>query len=305
MEQFKRILRKIFFLPLLPTVLIAVFGYGLVLAVAIFHIEIPAIQYISYIASAYALTITITGFKSIIAAIKHGVKNNPLTLTLMKILIVKRYFTEPLFKARVSLYFGLLINLAYIVMKLVSGIYYRSVWLIALAIYYIMLAITRVFLVGYGKRYSFGENLAAELRRYRLIGILLLVLNISLAVIVVLVVHQNKGFEYPGLLIYAMAAYSFYSVTLAIINIVKVGRHGSPAASAARAINLVSALVSMLSLTTAMIAQFGDNEQAHFRQVMTGCVGCGVCVGVLELATVMILKSTKQLKRLKINNSET
>ena len=58
MEQFKRILRKIFFLPLLPTVLAAVFGFGLVLAVAIFHIEIPAIQYISYIASAYALTVT-------------------------------------------------------------------------------------------------------------------------------------------------------------------------------------------------------------------------------------------------------
>lgn len=223
---------------------------------------------------------------------------------LMKIPIVKRYFTEPLFKARVSLYFGLLINLAYIVMKLVSGIYYGSVWLIALAIYYIMLAITRVFLVGYGKRYSFGENLTAELRRYRLIGILLLVLNTSLGGIVILVVYQNKGFEYPGLLIYAMAAYAFYSVTLAIINIVKVGRHGSPAASAARAINLVSALVSMLSLTTAMIAQFGDNKQAHFRQVMTGCVGCGVCVVVLGLAAVMILKSTKQLKRLKINNSE-
>lgn len=74
MEQFKRILRKIFFLPLLPTVLAAVFGFGLVLAVAIFHIEIPAIQYISYIASAYALTVTVTGFKTIITVIKHGVK---------------------------------------------------------------------------------------------------------------------------------------------------------------------------------------------------------------------------------------
>jgi len=304
MKWFVQILRKILFLPPLLTVIAAVFGFGLVLAVAIFHIEIPAIQYISYIASAYALTVTITGFKSIIGAIKHGVESNPLTLALMKIPIVKRYFTEPLFKAKVSLYFGLLINLAYIAMKLISGIFYGSVWLIALAIYYIMLALTRVFLVGYGKRYSFGENLSSGLRRYRLIGILLLVLNTSLAGIVILVVHQNKGFEYPGLLIYAMAAYSFYSVTLAIINTAKAGKHGSPAASAARAINLVSALVSMLSLTTAMIAQFGGDDDSGFRPLMTGCVGGGVCLAVLGIAIFMIIRSTIRLKKMKINNSE-
>ena len=46
MEQFKRILRKIFFLPPLPTVIIALLGYGLVIAVAALGIEIPALQYI-------------------------------------------------------------------------------------------------------------------------------------------------------------------------------------------------------------------------------------------------------------------
>ena len=305
MEQFKWILRKVFFLPLLPTLLAAVFGFGLVLAVAIFHIEIPAVQYISYLASAYALTVTVTGSPSIIRALKKRIRENPLTLKLMEIPIVKRYFTEPLFKAKISLYLGLLINLAYIAMKLISGILYGSVWLIALAIYYIMLALTRVFLVGYGKRYGFGENMAAELRRYRLIGISLLVLNTSLGGMVILVVYQNKGFEYPGLLIYAMAAYAFYSVILAIVNIVKVGRHGSPAASAASAINLVSALVSMLSLTTAMLAEFGGDDDSGFRPLMTGLVGGGVCLAVLGIAVFMIIGSTIKLKKMKINNSET
>lgn len=302
---FKEILRKIFFLPPLYTVIAAVFGFGLVLTVAIFRIEIPAIQYISYIASAYALTVTITGFPSIVRAIKKRIKENPLTLKLMKIPIVKRYFTEPLFKAKASLYFGLLINLTYIAMKLISGIFYGSVWLIALAIYYIMLALTRVFLVGYGARYGFGESIIPEWRRYRLIGILLLVLNTSLGGIVILVVYQNKGFEYPGLLIYAMAAYSFYTVTLAIINTAKARKHGSPAASATRAINLVSALVSMLSLTTAMLAQFGGDDDSGFRPLMTGCVGGGVCLAVLGIAIFMIIRSTIRLKKLKINNSET
>lgn len=296
MKRFVRILRKIFFLPPLPTVLIAAFGYAFVLAVAVFNIEIPAVKYLSYISSAYALTITITGFRPICRAVKRGIKENPLTLKLMKIPPVKRYFDDHIFKARVSLYLGLMINLAYIFMKLISGIYYRSLWLIALAVYYILLAVMRIFLVGYDIRHSFGENILSELRRYRLIGILLLVMNLSLTVIVLLVVHQNKGFEYPGLLIYAMAMYAFYSAVLAIINIVRAGRHGSPAVSAAKAINLVAAMVSMLSLTTAMLAQFGGENDPEFRRIMTGAVGGGVCVLVLGMAAFMIWKSTKRIR---------
>lgn len=83
-----------------------------------------------------------------------------------------------------------------------------------------------------------SEKKAFELRRYRLIGILLLFMNQTLAVIVILVVNQNKGFEYPGLLIYAMTAYSFYSIIFAIINIVKERRNGSPAASAVTTITI-------------------------------------------------------------------
>ena len=68
-------------------------------------------------------------------------------------------------------------------------------------------------------------------------------------------------YEYPGVLIYAMAAYFFYAVIIAATNVVKFRRHGSPILSAAKAINLVAAMVSILSLETAMLAQFGsDND---------------------------------------------
>jgi hypothetical protein len=58
-----------------------------------------------------------------------------------------------------------------------------------------------------------------------------------------------------------MAAYFFYAVIIAATNVVKFRRHGSPILSAAKAINLVAAMVSILSLETAMLAQFGsDND---------------------------------------------
>ena len=86
--------------------------------------------------------------------------------------------------------------------------------------------------------------------------------------VVVIAVRQNKGFEYSGLLIYTMALYAFYSIITAVINVVKFRKYGNLIMSAAKVINLTAALVSMLSLETAMIAQFGS-DAAAFRQIMT------------------------------------
>lgn len=81
--KFKEILRKIFFLPPLPTVIAAPVGFGFVLAVAAFKIEIPALQYLSYIASAYALIVTITGFPHYIASARTA-KHRVMESALMK-----------------------------------------------------------------------------------------------------------------------------------------------------------------------------------------------------------------------------
>ena len=93
-----------------------------------------------------------------------------------------------------------------------------------------------------------------------------------------------------------MATYSFYSIIIAIINVFKYRRHKSPVLSAAKAINLVAAMVSVLSLETAMLAQFGGNEAPGFRAVMTAATGGGVCTVVIAMAIFMIIKATRQLK---------
>ena len=120
-------------------------------------------------------------------------------------------------------------------------------------------------------------------------------MNQALAAIVVIVVKQNKGFEYSGFLIYAMALYTFYAVITSVINVVKFRKYGSPVMSAAKVISLTAALVSMLSLETAMLAQFGRDD-VRLRQIMISATGTGVCAIVLGMAVFMIAKSTKALK---------
>ncbi|MDE7282166.1 MAG: hypothetical protein K2N85_01025 [Lachnospiraceae bacterium] len=300
MVQLKQILKKIFFLPPLPTVLIAVPSFALVTFILVTENE-GALAYLSYVMSAYALVITCTSIPrmvGIVKSVQSGIEKHPLMEKLSNTSLGARFLEDVRFRTEISLYMGFVINLLYIVMKMASGIYYRSIWFISVAVYYILLAVMRFLLFRRGKVRTAVNHLEAEIRRYRMCGIILLLMNQALTGIVVFMVHQNKSYDYPGVLIYAMAAYSFYCVIIASVNVIKFRRHGSPVLSAAKVINLVSAMVSILSLETAMVTRFGDKDDFSFRQAMTGATGGGVCTFVLGIAVYMIVKSSLQLKKI-------
>lgn len=301
MVNFKKILRRLFFPPPLLIVIIAVPAFAAVIYVLAKEISGP-LAYLSYLASAYALIILGLGVPGIVRSVRHWIVGHPLTQKILSIPLSRRYVKDVKFRAEVSLGIGFTINLLYIVMKLVSGIYYRSTWFVALAVYYTLLAVMRLLLLCRGRWTENKMQLELELRRYRLCGYVLLVMNLALSGIVVFMVRYDRGYEYPGTLIYAMAAYSFYTVIIATINVIKFRRHGSPILSAAKAISLVAALVSILSLETAMLAQFGGEDNPLFRKIMTGATGGSVCVIVLGMAVFMIVKASKQLKQINIQN---
>ena len=122
-------------------------------------------------------------------------------------------------------------------------------------------------------------------------------MNVALTGMIILAVHQNSGFEYPGMFIYAMAMYAFYAVISAVWNVVKFRRYGNPIMSAAKVINLTAALVSMLSLETAMLTRFGAADDPMFRKAMTASTGAGISILVLGMAIFMIVRSTRRLKQ--------
>ena len=152
------------------------------------------------------------------------------------------------------------------------------------------------------KRADDGSDEISEWRRYRLCGIVLLLMNWALIGIVILVIHQNSGFEYPGTLIYVMALYAFYAIITAVANVIKFRKYGSPILSAAKVISLTAALVSMLSLETAMLAQFGQSDDAEFRKIMMAATGLGISIIVLVMAVYMIVHATRQLNNGKLKS---
>lgn len=290
MKRFRRILQRLFF-PKVWFVLFSTFAGAalLVYTFACGHKEdwtaIP-----SYLFSAYAMVLVCIRLQRL-----SGHARKDMQTVMEKVPLVHRYCRDASFRVHSSLYFSLGLNVVYAVIKFMLGLRYHSVWFGTLAVYYFLLAVMRFLLLSYITRKGFGTNRKGELHRYRLCGAMLVVMNSAFTGMVVLVLRENEGFRYAGYLIYVMALYAFYNIIIAVVNVIRYRKYNSPVMSAAKGINLAAALVSMLSLETAMLAQFGDTDSEMFRHVMTACTGAGVCTIILEMAVYMMHHATREL----------
>jgi len=251
------------------------------------------IAYSSYMISAYTLTVVSIKVPAYIEAVKKGLYKNKYS---------GRYLTDPILRAKISLYVSSAINIIYALSYLGGGIFYRSEWTIAIAIYYIVLSLIRFGLVRKERKRLLieGKN---ERRRYELrscyfCGAFMFLLNIAVTILVVQMIWKNKFYDYSGIMIYAQAAYAFYCFTRAIIHLVRYRRMEHPILSAAKVVSMVCALMSILSLQTAMLMQFGSENGAFIRiiNIFTGSV---VCFGTFAMAVWLVHRSKEELRLLK------
>lgn len=297
MRDWKKICKKLLFPPGWLMVVLAVFSAAMLTAVFLKSADDHPAAYAAYVLSAYTLTVvcifcvkTLPGYYR---ETREKLYQNPWG---------NRYMTDTAFKVRISLYLALGINLMYSAFKLAAGIYYSSFWWGAVAIYYIILSMIRFLLLRYMRNMSSEQDVISEYRRYRLCGMMMVLLNLSLTGIIIQMVRDHKAYSYSEIMILASATYTFYTVTVSIIDMIKYRKYKSPVLSASKAIRFASALVALLSLETAMLAQYGDDEA--FRRLMTGLTGAGVCIIVLAISVYMIVKANRELHRLQIHDSQ-
>lgn len=255
---------------------------------------VSAVQYAAYGLSAYTMTVLCAKAPVLYKKARAIKQENKYAVL---------YFSDAALRVKISLYGSFMINVLYAVMQLGLGFINHSVWFYALSGYYLLLAAMRFLLLKNSRNESLGKNLYREYLNYRLCGIILLLMNITLSVIAFYIVSQNKGFTYHYIMTISMAAYTFTIFTTAVVNLIRYRKYNSPVISASKIINLVAAFVSMLSLETAMFTAFGEGNSPNFRKIMTACTGAAVCVIVLAMAIYMIDHSTKQLHQLEKESS--
>ena len=249
------------------------------------------IAYISYVLAAYTLTVWCFKIPKLINFFKTFKNENK---------YARRWQDDTRLRVNVSLYGSFAWNALYGIFQLWLGFYHHTFWFYSLGAYYICLGVMRFFLVRHTSKYAPGERMQTELKKYRACGIVFLVMNLALALIIFFMVYWNRTFEHHMITAIAMAAYTFTTFTVAIVNVVKYRKYNSPVFSASKAISLAAALVSMLTLESTMLTAFSDETMTDIsRKLMLGVTGGVISLLIVVMAIYMIVVGTKKLKKIK------
>lgn len=240
-----------------------------------------------YALSAYTLTAVCVRIPAILTRLRRLRRENP---------YVRRWFEDARLRVNVSLTGALLWNVGYAALQLALGIYHRSPWFYSLAAYYLLLSLMRTFLVRHSLLHAPGERLRAEWRRFRACGWVFLVMNLSLSVMMFYTVARDRAVAHREITTIALAAYTFFTLTRAIVSSVKYRRYHSPVFSAAKAISLAAASVSVLSLESTMLVTFQNGTmEVWVRRLFLALTGAAITLLIVAMALYMILQGGRAL----------
>lgn len=296
--DWKKIGRKLLFPPTWLMVVLIVISAVLLTMVFLNGWDQEAMAYFVYVLAFYSLSVVAVFCVMVLpkqyGRIRQKIYDNPFG---------NRYMTDRAFRTRISLYLSLGISLLYVGIHVWSWHWTGSWWFVVLAVYYVIMAVMRFLLVRYVRKNEIGLSVSREWKRSRICAYILLLINLSLSGAVLMILYQNRGYDYPGMMIYVMALYTFYSTVHAIVDIVKYRKLGSPIMSTAKIVSLSAALVSMLNLETAMFVQFGANMALEDQNLMIMLTGAGISVAVVTLSVILIVRATKEIRREKHGES--
>lgn len=247
-----------------------------------------AVAILSYVLSAYTLTVWCFRLPYLIRFFKTFRAENR---------YVRIWQNDTRLRVNISLYGALIFNTAYALLQLGMGFWHHSFWFFSLAGYYLCLAVIRFFLLRHTGKYKPGDRMTDELKKYRACGISLLIMNLALALMIFFMVYWNRTFHHHEITTIALAAYTFTSLTFAMINTVKYRKYHSPVYSAAKAISLASACVSLLTLESTMLTTFGNETMSLTGwRILLGVSGGVISAFIIAMAIYMIVTASKKRK---------
>lgn len=292
MDRFKHVCRKLLFIhPVLIVVLSLAAGAGLGW-VFVTGNETRWFAYPIYVLSFYALTVLCIWLAPVLIRKYKAQKENPKVDTLEE--------KEKSFHR--SLISGMLMNFVYALFHMLMGWITRSTWTGSQGAYQLIMALIHAVLLHYER-----NMVKAETQRKRMYvgwsgfqtsGVLLLVLHLTMTGLVFQMVWKGETEDYPGVLIFGVAAYTFYKLTMAILRVVQYRKNASPLWGAARNIDLSEALMNLFTLQAALLSVFGNPEQENFRFLMNTLFGGAVCLMAVGGAIGMISHGKKRKKEI-------
>ncbi|MCI7401803.1 MAG: hypothetical protein MSH40_03905 [Christensenella sp.] len=174
------------------------------------------------------------------------------------------------------------------------GIISDAPWNLYISVYYLLLIIVRMETLIFEKKAYKNNNNEIRKKAYIASFCILMVLNIALIGPIVLMIKNLRPGNIGMILSIAMAAYSFTSITIAIINAKKSIKHDNLLVKQNRIIDLISALVSILILQHTLIVVNGDYTQDLV--IMSVFTSAAIWAFIVFITIISFVKNIKDNK---------
>ena len=276
--------KKIFPLPVWAEALLFTACCAALVWVFINNLELWWPSYVLYGLSAYSLTALCIKLPGAIRMEKVWLQQHPRVAQLLQ---------DKELKFSAELYLEQFINFAYGIFKIASGIVVGSAWIGADGIYNMVQAMIQLFQILRRKK---PGSLLQQWKSYRLCGVLILLMHLTLIGIVFQMVNWNRVEESGEIMIIATAAFAFYKLISALIDLAKDRKHAHPVDSSVRMLELSQAFFAIFSLQAGLLHIFGTGES--WEQMLNLAVGCVVCMLTVAMGIYMIRRANREIKKL-------
>jgi len=246
-------------------------------------------SYILYVLSAYSLTSLCIHIPAAVRTEKRWRQQHPKVDGALK--------NEEL-HFRLELYLQQIINFAYGICKIISGIVIGSAWIGADGIYNLVQALIQLFQILRRKK---PGTMVKQWSSYRVCGVLILLMHLTLIGLVFQTVNWNRVEESGEIMIIATAAFAFYKFISSFIDLAKDRKHTRPVDSSVRMLELSQAIFAIFSLQAGMLHTFGTGE--NWEQWLNFGVGCMVCLLTVAMGIYMIRRANREIRILQENNN--
>lgn len=181
---------------------------------------------------------------------------------------------------------SLILNFLFILFNIIMCFIIQSPWHSCFVVYYLILTTSR-FIIIFQNRY-FKDF--AIYKTYKSCGFLLILLAFGICSVIFQFVRGTKEYNYPIILIYVIAIYTFCSIVGAIVNFIRARKQNNLTIRLLRNINLVSVLVSYLSLQYIILETYSHNVDKTIFNMIVGII---IFAMILSIAILILLESKK------------
>lgn len=208
---------------------------------------------------------------------------------------LKRVRKDVCFRANLFLCLSLGFGAAYSIFLFVVSQTASSKWFFVMSIYYGLLSLSRVFIF---KQIKSEKNPISQIKTMRACGCFLLLINLAVSTMMFLIIYGNQYVKHHEITVITLAAYTFSSLTVAIVSSVKFIRKNDYVYSCVKLVSLTSASVSLVTLTNTMLATFGE-EEVLLRSIVLPFLSGAVSLFIIAAALLMIRKANSDLRNYK------